>query len=66
MITAIQFFNEAAGGISFGGKLYCHAPAVIAFNDLLDRKTAETLLLAFIVIIIVSIFVYTAKKEEID
>ncbi len=45
------------------GKWHAHPLAVIAFNDAFDRKTAETLLLAVVVLIIVFIFVYTTKEQ---
>ena len=65
MIPIMLYCAIVSGKTFFYEGLDCHAGlAVIAFNDLLDRKTAETLLLAVIVLLIISLFVYTTKNEE--
>jgi hypothetical protein len=36
----------------------------LAFNDNFDRKTAETLLLAVVVLLVVGVFIYKSRKQS--
>lgn len=59
-------FIKALGVIACYGKGPGHALAVIAFNDALDRKTAETLMFSVIILLVIFLFVYFSKKQVPD
>jgi hypothetical protein len=62
MLT-IAHLGAILSGIHLCTVINIYNPLLIAFSDLLDRKTAETLLFVLVVLAVVFVTVYVRKED---